>query len=355
MVTTEAPRVRPGELFKELALTVMFSVLIAGFLTLLTQYSLMSNLKYSLSIGLSIHLLSILVCVMRGVTRPDMQSALIAIPLGAVVGITLGSLLDGYNPLWLVSEHPTTMLISLVMALVFGTVISYYFYSRELVAEATAAVRLDALERAAYENRLTESNLRMLQAQIEPHFLFNTLANVLSLIRDEPLKAERMLEDFIGYLRGSLNRTRAGDVSLADELELLRAYLDIQAIRMGERLRYTIDAAPELLDLRLPPMLLQPLVENAIKHGLEPKADGGELTVRVRKEAGALVIEISDTGLGMNMPLQGAPGIGLGNIRDRLTALYKQDASLTIEPNQPHGTKASLTIPLAATAEAGTG
>ncbi|MBI3525103.1 MAG: histidine kinase [Betaproteobacteria bacterium] len=329
-------------LFKELLLTAVFAVVIAGFLTVLTpyqKYGFLSNLKFSLSISMSIHLLSILLCVMRGVTRPDLKSTLIAVPLGAGIGIVIGSLLDGLNPLWLISEHPSVLMISLSTALVFGTAISYYFHSRSAIAEA-------ALEHAAYENRLTESNLRMLQAQIEPHFLFNTLANVLSLIRDDPLKAERMLEDFIGYLRGSLNRTRSGDVSLAEELELLRAYLDIHVIRMGQRLRFSIDAPAELLAQRLPPLLLQPLVENAIKHGLEPKADGGALTVRVRQEAATLLIEISDTGLGMTS--SAAAGIGLSNIRERLRALYRQDAELRIEPNQPQGVKVVLRIPLTA-------
>ena len=340
----------PGRLIKELGMTAMFAVLIAGFLTLLTTHGFLSNLISALSISLSIHLLSILLCLMRGVTRTDLKTALIAVPLGAIVGFMLGSLLDGRNPLRMLSENPNVIFLTLATALVFGTAISYYFHARGVIAEATAAARLDALERAAYDNRLTESNLRMLQAQIEPHFLFNTLANVLSLIRDEPLKAERMLEDFIGYLRGSLKRTRSGDVSLADELELLRAYLDIQAIRMGERLRYTIDIAPELLATRLPPLLLQPLVENAIKHGLEPKADGGILTVRVRQEDATLLIEISDTGLGL--PSAGVPdaaGIGLENIRERLQALYRQDAELLIQPNHPCGVKVSLRIPLAST------
>lgn len=344
---TQPRRATPGDLIKQLALSGLFAVLIAGFLSLLTPYGFLGNLKYALSISFSIHLLSLLLCITRGVTRPDLKTALIAIPLGGTLGFTLGSLLDGHNPLLLVINNPNVLLLCLVTALIFGTAISYYFHARGVIAEATAAARLDALERAAYENRLTESNLRMLQAQIEPHFLFNTLANVLSLIRDEPLKAERMLEDFIGYLRGSLNRTRSGDLSLAEELELLRAYLDIHVIRMGERLRFTIDAAPQLLALRLPPLLLQPLVENAIKHGLEPKADGGELNVRVRQEATALLIEVNDTGLGL--PATGTPGIGLENIRERLRALYRQDAELLIEPNQPQGVKATLRLPLAAT------
>ena len=337
-------------LLKALALTVLFSTLVAVFFTLLSRHSFQSNLKYSLSIGLAIHLLSVLAAVLRGKTRPDLPTALIAVPLGAVLGIAVGGLLDGRDPLRMLAENPIGLLISLLIALVFGTVISYYFYSRGIIAEAAAAARLADLERAAYEHRLSESNLRMLQAQIEPHFLFNTLANVLSLIRDEPLKAERMLEDFIGYLRGSLKRTRSGDVSLAEELQLLRAYLDIQAIRMGERLRYTIDIAPELLDIRLPPLLLQPLVENAIKHGLEPKAKGGELSVQARRESADLVVEIADTGLGMAS--SDSPGIGLDNIRARLQALYRQDAELSIQPNHPQGVKASLRIPLAAASPA---
>ena len=337
-----APPVPLETLIKELLLTAVFAVVIAGFLTVLTpygKYGFLSNLKFSFSISMAIHLLSILLRVMRGVTRPDLKSTLIAVPLGAIIGIVIGSLLDGLNPLGLISDHPGVLVISLSSALVFGTVISYYFHSRSAIAEA-------ALERADYEKRLSESNLRMLQAQIEPHFLFNTLANVLSLIRDDPLKAERMLEDFIAYLRGSLNRTRSGDVSLAEELQLLRAYLDIQAIRMGQRLRYSIDIAPQLLAFRLPPLLIQPLVENAIKHGLEPKADGGTLSIQARQEDAMLVIDISDTGLGLTIPPQGMPGIGLDNIRDRLQALYKYDAALSIQPNHPHGVKASLRIPV---------
>lgn len=334
-----------GEVVRTLLLNLVFCTLIAGFLTLLTGYGFLTNLKYSLSIGLAIHLLSIGLCAPRGMTRPDLMTALIAIPLGTCIGFVIGSLLDGRDPLRLVSEHPSSLLMSLAIALVFGTAISYYFHARGVIAEATAAARLVALERADLERRLTESRLRMLQAQIEPHFLFNTLANVLSLIRDEPLKAERMLEDFIGYLRGSLNRSRSADVTLADELELLRAYLDIQAIRMGDRLRYAIDAAPELLAVRLPSLLIQPLVENAIKHGLEPKAEGGALTVRVTKEAGRLVIEVRDTGLGMAP--QARPGIGLGNIRERLGTLHGGGAELQIQPNHPCGVTARLLLPLA--------
>lgn len=344
--TAEERRARLTEFVGQLALTLVFCTVIAILMTLLTRYGLLSNLKFSFSIGLSIHLLSIALCAPRGMTRPDLKTALIAIPLGACIGFAIGGVLNGLDPRLLISEHPSTLLISLFMALIFGTAISYYFHARGVIAEATAAARLAALERAAYESRLAESNLKMLQAQIEPHFLFNTLANVLSLIRDEPLKAERMLEDFIGYLRGALNRSRSADVTLADELELLRAYLDIQSIRMGERLRYAIEAPPELLDIRLPALLIQPLVENAIKHGLEPKPEGGELTVRISRDAAHLTIEVADTGLGIDMTTQPKPGIGLENIRERLNALHREDAKLQIETNQPCGVKATLVIPL---------
>ena len=275
----------------------------------------------------------------------DLRSSLIAIPLGGVIGIALGSLLNGENPLQLVETHPNIVLVAFAVALVFGTAISHYFHSREVIAEAAALAHRDAMARVAYENRLSESHLKMLQSQIESHFLFNTLANVLSLIHDDPRKAEQMLEDFIGYLRSSLDNSRAEQGCLAQELELLRAYLNILSIRMGSRLQYTIEAAPALLAHRFPPLLLQPLVENAIKHGLEPKADGGSLNIRARQEAGVLIIEVRDTGLGMSDA--SAPGVGLGNVRDRLQALYQQQASLLIQPNDPCGVRAILTIPLA--------
>jgi LytS/YehU family sensor histidine kinase len=205
-------------------------------------------------------------------------------------------------------------------------------------------MREEALARASHERRLVEANLQLLQAQIEPHFLFNTLSNILSLIRDEPAKAERMLEDLTRYLRASLQRTRSREVTLDDELTLLRAYLGIQQVRMGARLRFSIDVGPDLGGLSVPPLVIQPLAENAIRHGLEPLVDGGELKVLVRRRDDQLEIEISDSGPGMMATA--VPSVGLGNVRARLRALYQDSASLTLHPNQPRGLTAKVVIPV---------
>jgi sensor histidine kinase YesM len=148
---------------------------------------------------------------------------------------------------------------------------------------------------------LAEARLRTLQAQIEPHFLYNTLANVVSLIGSEPDKARHMLERLIDFLRASLSASRAEQATLGAELDLAAAYLDLLAVRMGARLRWRIEAqAQTAAALKIAPMLIQPLLENAIMHGLEPKVDGGEIVVRAScADGGALRIEVGDDGLGL--------------------------------------------------------
>src|SRR5262249_17324865 len=154
----------------------------------------------------------------------------------------------------------------------------------------------------------------------EPHFLFNTLANVTSLIDAAPEKAKLMLARLIELLRASLAASRATQVDVGRELDLVRAYLDILAIRMGARLRYSIDVAPDLRPLPVPPLLIQPLVENAVKHGLEPKMQGGSVNVSVRSDADTLLVEVADDGLGFAPAT--TSGLGLSNLRERLAALY---------------------------------
>jgi signal transduction histidine kinase len=338
---------RPAQQFREfvgeLRLTVVFMIVLAALLMPVQGFGFWFNLGYALAIGLSIHTLSFLICLARN-TAMDWKTSVVAIPLGTGVGLTIGSLINDSNPMRLVGEHPTTLLIGLAVSLIVGTAISYYFYSRGVIAEAAAARQQDQLERIARERELAEANLRLLQAQIEPHFLFNTLSNVLSLIHGDAAKAERMLEDFIAYLRLSLRRTRASTVTLADELSLVRTYLDIQAIRMGSRLAYTIDTGGVPLDLPLPPFLIQPLVENAVVHGLEPSAEGGELSIRISQHDSRLVVEVADTGLGLSP--RHSPGVGLGSVRERLEVLFPQQAAFALTANQPQGTVARFEIPV---------
>ena len=199
------------------------------------------------------------------------------------------------------------------------------------------------------EKQLAEARLRLLQAQIEPHFLFNTLANVLSLIDTAPAAASRMLEHFIAYLRKSLTASRAERGTVGQEASLLTDYLALLAIRMGDRLQSSITIEPGLADVPMAPMLVQPVVENAIRHGLEPRLEGGRVDVQVRRllsHGGArMVIQVVDDGLGFK-PGSSA-GVGLDNLRERLTVLYDGRAQLSIEsPVQASGRGTAVRIDL---------
>jgi sensor histidine kinase YesM len=242
---------------------------------------------------------------------------------------------------WL--TDPAAIISITTTSLVISTIMSAIFFWRERHARAEAEVERQRLRAERVERDAVLANLRALQAQIEPHFLFNTLANVTSLIDPDPAKARRMLESFIRFLRSSLGATRAESTTLADEGELMAAYLDVLQIRMGGRLRYEIDIPPELHAFALPPMLLQPVVENAIHHGLEPKMDGGVVKVRARREDGAVVIEIADSGVGFAATTRG--GVGLTNLRDRLRLLYGERACLAIAESDGGGASVKLTLP----------
>jgi LytS/YehU family sensor histidine kinase len=199
--------------------------------------------------------------------------------------------------------------------------------------------------RMSAERQVVETQLRMLQAQIEPHFLFNTLANIMSLIDTEPKSAMRMLQHLTSSLRLSLERSREDTSTLGQEADVLRDYLSIFKMRLGPRLDFAIEIPGELFDLPFPPMLLQPLVENAIKHGIDPNIEGGRITVKGEKSEGVLRLSVSDTGLGFSDAMN-ADGLGLENVRARLHALYSAGASLLLEENIPRGAIATIEVPL---------
>ena len=201
----------------------------------------------------------------------------------------------------------------------------------------------DQVRTLSTEKQLVEAQMRLLQAQIEPHFLFNTLANVVSLIEPAPHKATLMLEHFIAYLRASLVASRATQGTVAQEATLLRDYLALIKIRMGDRLQYAIEVDAALQAVPLAPMLLQPVVENAVKHGLEPKIEGGRLLVKVERRGPRMLATIEDDGMGFRPG--GASGVGLSNLRERLAVLYDGDAHVRIEDRAP-GTAVLIEIPL---------
>lgn len=212
--------------------------------------------------------------------------------------------------------------------------------------------RLEAAQvrESATEKELTVARLNLLHAQVEPHFLYNTLASAQVLTRSDPARADAMLGNLIQYLRHSLPRTEDAPSTLGEELERARAYLDILAIRMGPRLALQVDVPDELRRLLFPPMMLQTLVENAIKHGLEPKPGGGTVWILARAvgsgSAQAVAVTVADDGRGFSAE-GGGTGIGLRNVRERLRLGYGNGASFAIVANFPSGVAATITVPLA--------
>lgn len=197
------------------------------------------------------------------------------------------------------------------------------------------------------KRRSKEAELKLLQAQIEPHYLFNTLANVRSLIDFAPREAGEMLDAFTEHLRASLTSMRAELVPLDQELALVGHYLRLMQLRMGERLTFSIEATAEARAALVPPLLLQPLVENAIRHGLERQVEPGNVQVAARVVAGQLHLCVQDDGIGLNaaQPSKGS-GVATQNVRDRLHGLYGNRATFTLEPASPKGTRAIIELPI---------
>jgi signal transduction histidine kinase len=205
-----------------------------------------------------------------------------------------------------------------------------------------AETRQRALE---LEREVLTSRLSVLQAQIEPHFLYNTLANVQVLTRRDPEAAEQMLTHLIDYLRSAMPTMRGAGSTLGDEFDLARAYLSIMRIRMGERLRFTVDLPADLRSHAFPPTIVGTLIENSIKHGLEPSRTGGRIDLRAWREDGALVIEVADTGIGFSG--SSGSGVGLANARERLAMLYGTQAELDLMLNErAGGVIARVRVPL---------
>lgn len=328
-----------------LAGTILFSTLIAGFLSAIGYGgSFVVNLVISQCIGLSI--MALLLLVLRARLSPLSRALAVAaaILVGALIGGILGRLLTGVGS----SSDGSHEAQSLLLGLVFGAIAAGFFWLRERNANLEQELQARELARLEAEKQGLAAQLRLLQAQVEPHFLFNSLANVAALVEADPKLAGQLLDALIRYLRASLTRTRAEGGSLGDEVALLTAYLDVLKIRMGERLQYVFDIDPDLVSHEFPPMLLQPLVENAIRHGLEPKVGSGMLRVTGRLRDGRMALTVTDDGVGLMQTgvAAGGSGLGLANIRARLAALYGHAGQLTIRAEVGAGVTATLEIPV---------
>ncbi len=276
---------------------------------------------------------------------PGWQWMVLVVIAGTVLGYTfgtaLGNLITGHNSPGLVVGSLRQALALLTIALIPSVAATYVFYSRGRLAHTEAEAQ--AAQRLAAENQL-----KLLESQLEPHMLFNTLANLRVLIGLDPPRAQAMLDRLISFLRATLEASRTGSHSLAQEFARTADYLELMKIRMGERLQPQLELPAELADQQVPPLLLQPLVENAIRHGLEPHVGGGRLIVSAERDGNALVLRVRDTGAG----LAGAPGdgtrFGLQQVRERLATLHGALASLDLRAadDQNGGTVATVRLPL---------
>jgi sensor histidine kinase YesM len=333
-----------NSVIKSLLYTFLFDTLIAIFLTAMKfGEGFPINFIISQCIGLSICTCALIAHCFFDYVGPIVKAVLVGAALitGTICGSLLGSFVSGLSPSDLFERH--SLLQLLFLGVMFGSIITYFFSSREQIAESQTRAQEEKIKRLTSEKKAAEANLKLLQAQIEPHFLFNTLSNVLSLLDTDAEKGKSMLMDFVHYLRTSLSKIRGDTTTLGQEIEMIRAYLNIFKVRMGDRLRYSIDIPASMADFPIPPMLIQPLVENAIKHGLEPKIEGGEISIAGEEKNGVVRLEIVDTGLGFRQERHS--GMGLSNIRDRLESLYGDRSQLILEENQPCGLKATIEVP----------
>jgi len=232
-------------------------------------------------------------------------------------------------------------------ALILGLLLALGALFRERDAQAEAQALSFALERERLERQAADAQLAVLRSQVEPHFLFNTLANVQALVESGSPRAAPVLTSLIAYLRASMPRLSAAAPTLGEEVALVRAYLELMQLRMPDRLRFTLAIDPALTDLRLPPLTLHTLVENAVRHGIDPSEAGGTIEVGARPEAdGGALLWVADTGRGIDD--KRTPGTGLANLRQRLGSVFGERATLELHSLEPHGVRAQIHLPAAA-------
>jgi signal transduction histidine kinase len=266
--------------------------------------------------------------------------AAVLLPMGAIAGgFILGTLAgDGWFG-WSSWGRPARgqLPVSIIITGIAGIVATYYFFSRNK-AEYLARKMSEARSQAS------EAKLKLLETQLEPHMLFNTLANLRVLIGTDTARAQQMLDHVIAYLRATLSASRASKHPLQAEFDRLRDYLELMAIRMGPRLQYRLELPDALARQPVPTLLLQPLVENAIRHGLEPQLAGGLIDIRAAQDGHRLVLDVGDTGVGMSGPSQG-DGFGLAQVRERLASAFDGQATQVRVPAST-GTHFRITLPL---------
>jgi len=352
--TSNARGTIASELLRHGLTTLAICLLITAALTWAGHSAWHVNLVYSLAIGTISWLTIDLGCLWwtreSEIRWPSGWRGPALVAAGIVLGFSAGSAI-GYayqtSVAAIAPPSPAEIFwIPMVLTMTVTIVTSAGFYllgkARHLQTQMAEA------RREAAEARLT-----LLRAQLDPHMLFNTLANLQTLIATDVGRAQTMLEHLTQYLRATLDGSRGPAHTLRDEFALLRDYLELMAVRMGPRLRYSLDLPEALAGAALPPLLLQPLVENAIRHGLEPRIEGGQVWVRasalISHGTTRLELIVRDDGLGLSAPRQnhGHPrkGFGTAQIRERLTSRYGDQARFELTSPPEGGTIARIELP----------
>jgi LytS/YehU family sensor histidine kinase len=330
-------------------ITMAICCVIAVSLALSTGRPFDLQLAYSLGIGLTTW------AVVDGgrllLRRPGEQfwpggwRGIVIVPVGIAIGFVVGTTVgDAYCGCSSWSSYGATgqrLLSSIVLSFAVGLGAIYFFYSRG--KDKALQARLALIERDAAEARL-----KLLETQLEPHMLFNTLANLRALIVVSPDAAIDMLDRLNDYLRATLSASRASSHPLAAEFDRLADYLELMKVRMGPRLAYTLELPEALRDCPVPPLLLQPLVENSIKHGLEPKVEGGAIHVRAWRDGDKLMLEVRDTGVGFDAQLAALDtgrGFGVTQVRERLATAYGARARLAFTGAPGEGARSLIDLP----------
>jgi hypothetical protein len=272
---------------------------------------------------------------------PRHLAFLASLAAGALAGELLVTL---HMPLPPDVSAPEMLAAKVARWMVFGGLVYAVYLYQQWAARAAAQAHESGIQRVQIERQMSEAHLQALRAQIEPHFLFNTLANIHRLYQTDASQGRRMLANFVAYLRAALPQMRGYETTLRQEVELASAYLSVLQVRMGERLRFRLDVPSDLGALPFPPLALSTLTENAVKHGLNPLPEGGSIEIRARVEDLRLEVQVADTGAGLTQ--SGGSGAGLANLRARLAALYGESASLDIQANVPRGIRATIAVPV---------
>ena len=355
--TTSPPATGARRLLAVTGQVVVVNLLIAGVISMTNGGRFVNALVYAQCIGLSIWGAietgrRLLPAGPRGWPAGWRLVALVAAgcALGYAAGLSVADAIFGYSSWRDYLREPRRLVGDLGPTIAFCMLVSSWFYLR-------GQARADRAQAAAATHAATLARLDLLQSQLEPHMLFNTLANLRALIAADPARAQDMLDHLIAFLRATLAASRQATHPLADEFARIDDYLALMKVRMGDRLRAGTALSPELAALAVPPLLLQPLVENAIKHGLEPQRGPGELRVSAALDGSMLVLTVIDSGRGLEAaaaarprdPVDAGSGFGLAQVRERLQTLHGDAARLTLAPRAEGGTRAEIRLPIATT------